>query len=251
MAAPKLYRHPTRSEIIDLAAAEGHDADISSNLGWIPEPGHQASARPSISRDEKNHNAAAADKDLEKGDDRPGSASSIDEPGEEPEEDPNVVDFDGPDDPQNPLNWKASKKWGMVTLVSAITFLTPLASSEFAPGVPEIMREFNSTNDLLQGFMVSVYVLGFAFGPLIIAPLSEMYGRLPLYHSCNIFFIVFTIAAAVATNMGMFITFRFLMGCFGGAPMVLGGGTIADLIPREQRGTAMAVWMMGPSMLSS
>jgi len=29
--------------------------------------------------------------------------------------------------------------------------------------------------------------------------------------------------------------------------MVLGGGTIADLIPREQRGTAMAVWMMGPS----
>jgi MFS family permease len=35
---------------------------------------------------------------------------------------------------------------------------------------------------------------------------------------------------------------------FGGSPMVLGGGTIADLIPREQRGTAMAVWLMGPSM---
>jgi hypothetical protein len=29
--------------------------------------------------------------------------------------------------------------------------------------------------------------------------------------------------------------------------MVLGGGTIADLIPRAQRGTAMAIWMMGPS----
>jgi MFS family permease len=97
----------------------------------------------------------------------------------------------------------------------------------------------------------------------VIAPFSEMYGRLPLYHSCNFLFIVFTIAAAVATNMGQFIVFRFFMGCtyllphsdrytltdvgFGGAPMVLGGGTIADLIPREQRGTAMAVWMMGPS----
>lgn len=45
----------------------------------------------------------------------------------------------------------------------------------------------------------------------------------------------------------MFITFRFFMGCFGGAPLVLGGGTIADLISREQRGTAMVVWMMGPS----
>jgi hypothetical protein len=33
----------------------------------------------------------------------------------------------------------------------------------------------------------------------------------------------------------------------GGAPLTLGGGTIADLINREQRGTAMALWMMGPS----
>lgn len=94
-----------------------------------------------------------------------------------------------------------------------------------------------------------------------------MYGRLPLYHSCNFLFIVFTIAAAVAANMGQFITFRFFMGskyiirsfmhniltviAFGGAPMVLGGGTIADLIPRHQRGTAMAVWMMGPSEIRS
>lgn len=77
--------------------------------------------------------------------------------------------------------------------------------------------------------------------------MSEMYGRLPLYHSCNALFVIFSIAAAVSTSMGQFVVFRFLMGCFGGAPMVLGGGTIADLISREQRGTAMVVWMMGPS----
>jgi hypothetical protein len=74
--------------------------------------------------------------------------------------DPNIVDFDGPDDMENPLNWTYWKKWGMVMLISAITFLTPLASSMFAPGVPEVMREFRSTNDMLEGFMVSVYVLG-------------------------------------------------------------------------------------------
>jgi len=74
-----------------------------------------------------------------------------------------------------------------------------------------------------------------------------MYGRLPLYHSCNSLFVLCCIAAALSTDMSMFITFRFFMGCFGGAPLVLGGGTIADLISREQRGTAMVVWMMGPS----
>jgi MFS family permease len=43
--------------------------------------------------------------------------------------------------------------------------------------------------------------------------LSELYGRLPLYHSCSLLFIVFTVLAAVSTNMSMFIAFRFLMGC--------------------------------------
>ena len=211
MTPPPLYRHPTRSAIIDLAAAEGHDADIPTNMGSIQQiPSHDSVRRMSI--DEKKGSTTAMEKDVEKGS-GPASISSINEPEEEPEHDPNIVDFDGPDDPENPMNWKASKKWGMVGLISAITFLTPLASSQFAPGVPEVMAEFHSTNDMLAGFMVSVYVLGFAFGPLIIAPLSEMYGRLPLYHSCNFLFIIFTIAAAVASNMGMFITFRFFMGC--------------------------------------
>ncbi|KAG9192136.1 hypothetical protein G6011_10870 [Alternaria panax] len=110
------------------------------------------------------------------------------------------------------------------------------------------MHDFNSTSDLLEGFMVSIYALGFAFGLLVIAPLSEMYGRLPLYYICNFLFIVSTIAAAVATNITQFVIFRFFMGCFGGAPMVLGGRKIADFIPIEQRGIAMAVGMMGPTM---
>jgi MFS family permease len=54
---------------------------------------------------------------------------------------------------------------------------------------------------------------GYTLTLLVIAPLSEMYGRLPLYHSCNFLFVVFTIAAAVATNMSQFIVFRFFMGC--------------------------------------
>ncbi|KAL9076669.1 MAG: hypothetical protein Q9157_003586 [Trypethelium eluteriae] len=45
----------------------------------------------------------------------------------------------------------------------------------------------------------------------------------------------------------MLIGFRFLSGCAGSAPITLGGGTIADVISREQRGTAMSVWIMGPS----
>ncbi|KAL9094448.1 MAG: hypothetical protein Q9165_003298 [Trypethelium subeluteriae] len=84
--------------------------------------------------------------------------------------DPNIVDWDGPDDPMNPMNWPAGRRWGMIAVVSAITFLTPLGSSMFAPGVPLVMKDFHSTNEYLAGFVVSVYVLGFAFGPLGMQP---------------------------------------------------------------------------------
>ena len=78
-----------------------------------------------------------------------------------------------------------------------------------------------------------------------------MWGRNPLYHTCNCLFVIFNIACAVSSDLNMLIGFRFLSGCAGAAPLALGGGTIADVISREQRGTAMSVWMSGPSMLNS
>jgi hypothetical protein len=136
--------------------------------------------------------------------------------------DPNIVDWEGPDDPANPMNFSSTIKSINVGIVSALTFITPLASSMFAPGVPELMAEFNSTNTLLAGFVVSVYVLGFAIGPLILAPASELYGRAILYHICNVGFIIFSVACAVSTDLGMLIVFRFFQGCVGSAPVTNG-----------------------------
>lgn len=118
----------------------------------------------------------------------------------------------------------------------------------FAPGVPDAMIEFHSSSVTLASFVVSVYVLGYAFGPLVIAPISELYGRLPVYHVCNVLFVIFTIACAVSTNLNMLIGIRFLEGTFGSCPLTIGGGTIADMIIQEKRGGVMAIWALGPLM---
>ncbi|KAI9809372.1 MAG: hypothetical protein M1827_006884 [Pycnora praestabilis] len=159
-----------------------------------------------------------------------------------------IVSWDGPDDPANPLNWTNKMKWGNIAVISTITFITPLASSMFAPAIPEVLSDFHSNSSLLGAFSVSVYILGFAFGPLIIAPMSELYGRLPLYHLCNVLFIVFTVACGVSSNLNMLIGFRFLEGSVGAAPLTIGGGSLADMMVQEKRGGAMAIWAMGPLM---
>ena len=53
---------------------------------------------------------------------------------------------------------------------------SPLGSSILAPGVPELVKDFHSTNIYLASLVVTVYLLGFAAGPLVLAPLSELYG---------------------------------------------------------------------------
>lgn len=126
------------------------------------------------------------------------------------------------------------------------THIRPLASSMFAPGVPEVMNEFHSSNEQLASFVVSVYVLGYVFGPIAVAPLSEIFGRVPLYHICNIGFVVVTVACAVASNLNMLIGFRFLEGLLGSCPLTLGGGSIADMFVQEERGGYMAIWALGP-----
>jgi len=163
-------------------------------------------------------------------------------------DDSNIVDFEGPDDPENAQNWSTRTKWNMIACLAAMTFVTPLASSMFAPGVPYVLRDFETDSEILGSFVVSVFVLGYAAGPIVIAPLSEMYGRMPVYHTTNIVFVIFSIACALSKNIGMLIAFRFLAGFAGSAAITMGGGTIGDCFRQEERGGAMAIWSLGPLM---
>jgi multidrug resistance protein len=116
----------------------------------------------------------------------------------------------------------------------------------FAPAITQVMAEFHNPNYLLGTLVVSIYVLGIALGPLLLAPLSEVYGRWILYTACSILYTVFTLACAVSTSLPMLIVFRFLAGCMGANSLSVGGGTISDLFPVDQRGLAVSLYTLGP-----
>lgn len=77
---------------------------------------------------------------------------------------------------------------------------------------------------------------------------DQLYGRLPVYHICNVGYICFTIACALSNDLNMLIAFRFLQGCWSIAPLTIGPGSIADMVTTENRGTAMSLWALGPLM---
>lgn len=116
----------------------------------------------------------------------------------------------------------------------------------FAPGIPLIMREFHDDSSITTTFLLSIYVLGFDFGALLVAHVSEVYGRRHLYICGNILFTGFTVGAALSRNMGSLLAFRLLMGLTGVVPFTIGSGSIADMMPFEKRDRAVSIWALGP-----
>ncbi|KAL0939898.1 uncharacterized protein CTRU02_206508 [Colletotrichum truncatum] len=165
---------------------------------------------------------------------------------EKVKDDPFVIDWEGPDDVLNPQKWSSRTKLAHVLLVSSFTLYSNLAAVMFAPGAQYLVKEFGVTSPMVSSLTVSIYVLGYCVGPFLIAPLSEIYGRLGVYHMCNLTYELFTVGCALSTNTSMFLGFRFLAGCAGAAPMAVGGGTIADMYSADERGKAMALFSLGP-----
>lgn len=93
---------------------------------------------------------------------------------------------------------------------------------------------------------ITMFVLGFGIGPLAFAPLSEMYGRKPVYIVTIAVAVIFEIPCAVAQNIGTLLVCRLIDGIAFSAPMTLVGGTLADLWRNEERGVPMAVFSAAP-----
>ncbi|KAE8409115.1 major facilitator superfamily domain-containing protein [Aspergillus pseudonomiae] len=156
------------------------------------------------------------------------------------------VAWDEPADPARPVSWSRTKKWWNMGIISYLTFLTPLTSSIVAPAQGLVMKEFGSTNRTLASFVVSIYLVGFAVGPLFLAPLSEIYGRLRVYQVGTLIFTVWNIAGALSPNVGALLVFRLFAGISGSSPVTLGAGSVADMFAREERGVAMSIYGLGP-----
>ncbi|KAI1778521.1 MFS multidrug transporter [Hypoxylon cercidicola] len=178
----------------------------------------------------------------------PNSTSSETADSEREERDQsNLVDFDGEGDSSNPLNWSPKLRWSLIVLVSGLEFAVTLATIICAPVAPQILDEFNQENTFYLTLIVSIWELGEIIGPLIVAPLSELYGRFYIYHAGTILCLIFSAACALSTNIQMLVAFRFLNGV-AVISTALNPSMVGDLFRVEQRGSAMAMVGLAPML---
>ncbi|KAL2670119.1 hypothetical protein Neosp_015000 [[Neocosmospora] mangrovei] len=130
-------------------------------------------------------------------------------------------------------------KVALVTTVSMAIFAVSFASGIFGPAVVILAEEFTASETLVQ-LGVSLFVTGFAAGPLVWGPIAEVVGmKRPLIVGtlgCALFHIPFGLAKKIST----ILVSRFLAGAFGSSVLALGSGLVVKPYTAIPRGIALA-----------
>ncbi|KAF2156340.1 MFS general substrate transporter [Myriangium duriaei CBS 260.36] len=149
------------------------------------------------------------------------------------------------DDPQNPKNWSKARKWWCTVIVAFTCFVVAFNSAVITSDIEGVVRTFNVSEEVAL-LSITLFVVGFGVGPMMFAPLSESIGRKPIYTFTLLVAVVFIVPCAVAKNIETLLVCRFIDGIAFSAPMVLVGGTLADLWHNNERGVPMAFFSAAP-----
>jgi MFS family permease len=120
-----------------------------------------------------------------------------------------------------------------------------MVSTIMAPALSTIALELDM-NSAESVMALSIYLLATAFGPLLIGPLSEIYGRAPILHASNVWFLVWNIVCGFAKTKETLIAARFMAGFGASAIYALAGGVLGDIWRPEQRGKSLGVYLLIP-----
>lgn len=197
-------------------------------------PRNPANLQRSLSH---NRNACATFKD-------DGDTEKDAENGEDPNKDFEVR-FDGDSDPLNPRSFSKTRKWIIVAIVSAGSTCVTCASSMYTLTYSQIMAEFHISR-VVATLGLSTFVMGLGLGPMILSPLSEFYGRRPIYVFSFFFFLIWLIPCAVAKNVGTELVARFIDGFAGSAFLSVAGGTVGDMFVRNELQAPMMIFTASP-----
>lgn len=127
-----------------------------------------------------------------------------------------------------------------------------MAYTAFQPALPKIMNDLNvkSNRGSLSTLTISINILGYIFGPILIAPVSEHVGRRVVLAVSIPVLLISIVGPGASINIAMFLVFRAIGGFPTTSLNLISYAIVADLLPVERRGLGMSIVLAGPSIVS-
>jgi hypothetical protein len=146
-----------------------------------------------------------------------------------------------PNDPENPYNWTTTRKSFITFQLGMLAFAASLGSSIIAPAEPTITL-YTGISEEASVLTISLYIVGFIFGPLIWAPISELWGRRWSMLPAMVGLGVVSIGCGASKTAAAILVTRFFSGIFGSAPVSNVAASLGDIWEPKVRGTAMTLY---------
>ncbi|KAK8024868.1 major facilitator superfamily domain-containing protein [Apiospora arundinis] len=161
------------------------------------------------------------------------------------EKDPFEVAFEGDHDPYCPRSMSLLHKWVIVIIVGLGSLCLTCVSSIYTTTYGQMNPEFGIST-IVGTLGLSTFVLGIALGPLLMSPLSEFFGRRPIYLVSWGMFLIWLIPSAVAKNAATMLVARFFDGFAGSSFLSVAGGSVSDLFRRDAIQAPMVIIALTP-----
>ncbi|AFR92141.1 drug transporter [Cryptococcus neoformans C23] len=160
------------------------------------------------------------------------------------------VDFP-PQSPEDPFHFSSSRKVIIMILVLFFAFITTWEMSSYSVSTSSMRRDFG-VPEVDAALGLSLYGWGFAVGPLVLAPITEEYGRYLVMVVSVVSYTILHLMLSLGKNISTILVGRFLLGLTGCIGPTLTPGFIADIYPPEKRGSPMAIFtfilLTGPAI---
>ncbi|KAL4897141.1 major facilitator superfamily domain-containing protein [Aspergillus ambiguus] len=173
-----------------------------------------------------------------------------------------VQEFSNSSDPENPAaghgwtetseddqykRFSTPRKLLIVATLSFCALLAPISSTAILAAVPELAKTYQTTPEVINA-STALYLASMGAAALFWGPLSQVYGRRPVFISSSILFFAFTIATTLSPNLATYFLFRALTAFQGTSFLVVGNSVIGDIYEPQVRATALG-WILSGSMV--
>ncbi|KAI1288669.1 major facilitator superfamily domain-containing protein [Xylaria venustula] len=147
---------------------------------------------------------------------------------------------------ENPREWSFLFRAWTTFVISYSTWIVVLYSTTYTSSIPGLIEHFDIPNQTIATLGVTTYLIGLGFGSLVWAPISELYGRKPVYLVCMTVYTLLVIPTCLATSLTEILVVRFFGALFGAALIVNSAGTVVDISTEENRALVLSLWSIAP-----
>ncbi|EQB56176.1 hypothetical protein CGLO_03814 [Colletotrichum gloeosporioides Cg-14] len=139
------------------------------------------------------------------------------------------------------------EKWFIVGMVAVAGFYSPLPANIYLPAIPKLSEAFGKSVELLN-LTVTAFLAMQGISPMLWGPLSDRYGRRPVFLVCLTVLIGACVGIAVCPTdaFWLLIVLRCLQAAGCASTIALGAGVIGDISTPEERGGFFGMFNLGP-----